>query len=51
MWSDKPVREENIYFWSGCVLQKVFNHTQIKVSGSMNTDRNNANKQVNNQRL
>ena len=46
----KPVGEENPYIRFGYGPHKNFNHTRGQVSGSMNSDLINANKQVKNQR-
>ena len=43
--------EENLYSWFEYALQKIYNHAQIQVSGSINCDLINTNKQVNNQLL
>ena len=45
----KPAEEENLYVRFGYVRQKIFIHNRGQVSGSMNFDIINAEKQVNNQ--
>ena len=47
----KPVGRENPYVWFGYSPQTIFNHTRRQVSGSMNSDPINANKQLSNQQL
>ena len=47
----KPTGESNPYWLFGYVPHKIFNHTQGKVSVSMDSDPINTNKQVNNRQL
>ena len=46
----KPMGEANMYVQFGYGAHKIYNHTQGKVSVSMNADTMNANKQVKNKR-
>ena len=46
----KPAGGANLYVRLGYVPHKIFNHTRGQVSGPMNADPINANKQVNNQK-
>ena len=47
----KPAGEENLYVQFGYALQTICYQIQGHVSGSMNSDMINENKQVNNQQL